>query len=209
MRHWKIDGSLLVSPSLVVGHTLSAYFAGDVQNGQETLTLTVYNQQADPITGVLLTDTLASGVTFSNASIVPNQSGQSLSWNLGTIEGFEQVTVTVTLSLPGLIPLQLDNGAQATGTLDAAAASANTPIAALRVGNLTDRRSWHPPSTQIQAILTSRKRPRSWTTTRSRFLISCRRISAMNPTSVPCVVPAGLCGAILAIPLMWPAWAWH
>ena len=35
-----------------------------MQNNQETITFTVYNQQADSITGVLLTDTLAPGVTL-------------------------------------------------------------------------------------------------------------------------------------------------
>ena len=42
-------------PSLVVGRTLSSYFVGGVQNNQETITYTVYNEQADPETGVLLT----------------------------------------------------------------------------------------------------------------------------------------------------------
>ena len=35
-------------PAIVVGRTLSAYFVGDVQNNQETITYTVYNEQADP-----------------------------------------------------------------------------------------------------------------------------------------------------------------
>src|SRR5581483_3898262 len=56
-----IGGANSVPPTIVVGRTLSAYDVPDVQNKQETITLTVYNQAADPITGVLLTDTLASG----------------------------------------------------------------------------------------------------------------------------------------------------
>ncbi|HTQ37661.1 MAG TPA: transglutaminase domain-containing protein [Pirellulales bacterium] len=126
------------TPALVVGRTLSSYFAGDVQNQQETLTFTVYNQQADPIAGVSLTDTLESGVTFSSASIVPNQSGQNLAWSLGTINGFESASVTVIVSLANSIPLQLDTGAQASGTLDAAAVSNSTPAATLRSGSLAD-----------------------------------------------------------------------
>src|SRR5262245_32954545 len=51
---------------LVVGRTLSAYFVGGIQNHQETITYTIYNEQADPITGVLLTDTLQPGVTLQN-----------------------------------------------------------------------------------------------------------------------------------------------
>src|SRR4051812_40515667 len=61
-------------PSIVVGRTLSSYFSGDVQNNREAITFTVYNQQATPISGVLLTDTLLSGVTFLDASVVPDQS---------------------------------------------------------------------------------------------------------------------------------------
>ena len=45
-----------------------SYFVGDVQNNQETITYTVYNEQADPETGVLLTTTLEPGVTFVSAS---------------------------------------------------------------------------------------------------------------------------------------------
>ena len=48
-------------PEIVVGRTLSSYFVGDVQNHQETITYTVYNEQADPETGVLLTTTLRTG----------------------------------------------------------------------------------------------------------------------------------------------------
>ena len=51
-------------PSLVVGRALSSYFVGGVQNNQETITYTVYNQQSDPETGVLLTTTLEPGVTL-------------------------------------------------------------------------------------------------------------------------------------------------
>ncbi len=52
------------STNIVVGRTLSAYFSGQVQNNQETITYTVYNESADSETGVLLTDTLAPGVTL-------------------------------------------------------------------------------------------------------------------------------------------------
>ena len=39
-------------PAIVVGRTLSSYFVGGIQNNQETITYTVYNEQADPETGV-------------------------------------------------------------------------------------------------------------------------------------------------------------
>jgi len=106
-------------PTIVVGRTLSAYDVPDVQNHQKTLTLTVYNQAANPITGVLLTDTLASRVTFSSASQLPDQNGQQLAWSLGTIQPYDRASVTLTVSLADPIPTTLDTGAAAYGTLDA------------------------------------------------------------------------------------------
>ena len=37
-----------------------------IQNNQETITYTVYNEQANPETGVLLTDTLSPGETITS-----------------------------------------------------------------------------------------------------------------------------------------------
>ena len=56
-------------PAVVVGRTLSSYFVGGVQNNQETITYTVYNEQADPETEVLLTDTLEPGVKIGRAHV--------------------------------------------------------------------------------------------------------------------------------------------
>src|ERR1700677_3463763 len=86
-------------PSIVVGRTLSSYFVGDIQNNQETITYTVYNEAADPETGVLLTTTLEPGVTFSSASQQPDMNGQDLAWSLGTIQGYDFASVTVTVAL--------------------------------------------------------------------------------------------------------------
>ena len=122
-------------PSIVVGRTLSSYFVGGVQNNQETITYTVYNEQADDETGVLLTTTLQSGVTFASASLLPDMSGANLAWSLGTIQGFDRASVTLTVSLANPIPTQLDSGAQAFATLDAGAVSAATPAATLQMGN--------------------------------------------------------------------------
>src|SRR3954447_894901 len=77
-----LDASTQLPQAIVVGRVLSSYFAGGVQNNQETITYTVYNEQADPETGVLLTDTLAPGVTLLSASAPPDQSGQHLAWSL-------------------------------------------------------------------------------------------------------------------------------
>jgi transglutaminase-like putative cysteine protease len=125
-------------PAIVLGRTLSAPFAGQVQNNQETLIFTVYNEQADPVPGVLLTDTLQPGVTFQSASQLPDRNGSQLAWSLGTIQGFDRASLTLTVSLANPIPLQLDTGAQAFATLDAGAVSNTTPAAVLRPGNVSD-----------------------------------------------------------------------
>lgn len=122
--------------ALAVGRTLSAYTTAAIQNQQETITYTVYNQQADPITGVLLTDTLRPGVTFQSASARPDQAGQMLAWSLGTINGFDRASVTLTVSLPNAIPLQLDTGAQAFGTLNANMVMNFAPAANLIAGSV-------------------------------------------------------------------------
>lgn len=123
-------------PAIVLGRTLSAYTIGGIQNNQETITLTVYNEQSKPVTGVLLTDTLEPGVTLANASQSPDQSGQDLAWSLGTINGFDRASITLTVSLPDPIPLQLDAGAQAFATLDAGMVANSTPAAVLRPGSV-------------------------------------------------------------------------
>jgi uncharacterized repeat protein (TIGR01451 family) len=115
----------------VVGRTLSSYTVAGVQNNQVTVTFTVYNEDADPLTGVLLTDTLQPGVTFLSASAQPDQSGASLAWSLGTVGGFDRASVTLTVSLVTPTPTQLDGGAAAFGTLDARAVTNTTPPAVL------------------------------------------------------------------------------
>jgi uncharacterized membrane protein len=124
------------STDIVVGRTLSAYFTGNVQNNQETITFTVYNQQADTLTGVLLTDTLAPGVTLVSASQQPDQSGQNLAWSLGTIEGDYWTSVSITVSLANSSILQLDTGARAFATLNAGPISNSTPAAMLTQGSV-------------------------------------------------------------------------
>ncbi len=68
----------------------------------------------------------------------PIKAEQNLSWNLGTIEGFSRASVTLTVSLPTLIPLQLDTGAEASGALNASAVTDIAPSATLRTGSLVD-----------------------------------------------------------------------
>ena len=107
-----------------------------MQNDQETITFTVYNQQADTLNGVLLTDTLEPGVTLVSASQQPDQSGQNLAWSLGTIEGDYWTSVSITVSLANSSILQLDTGAQAFATLDAGPISNSTPAAMLTQGSV-------------------------------------------------------------------------
>jgi uncharacterized membrane protein len=123
-------------PAIVVSRTLAAYTVADVRNNQETITYTVYNEQAEPVSGVLLTDTLQPGVTFVGASQLPDRSGPNLAWSLGTIAGFDRASITLTVSLASPTPLQLDGGAQAFATLDAGAVSNATPAATLRPGSV-------------------------------------------------------------------------
>jgi uncharacterized membrane protein len=125
-----------LAPALVVGRTLSSYTTAGVQNNQLTITYTVYNESPDPETGALLTDTLQPGVTFQSAMQLPDQNGQQLAWSLGTIEGFDRASVTLTVGLNSPIPLQLDVGAQAFATLNASAVSSSTPAATLRQGSV-------------------------------------------------------------------------
>jgi uncharacterized membrane protein len=132
-------GRTLATPSTAATSTPSpSYFVGEVQNNQVTITYTVYNEQADPETGVLLTDTLEPGVTIASASAQPDQSGQDLAWSLGTIQGYDRAGVSLTVNLPNATTLQLDTGAQAYATLDAGAVSASTPAATLQPGNVAD-----------------------------------------------------------------------
>src|SRR5208282_4011471 len=125
--------------NIVVGRTLSAYFTGEVQNNQETITYTVYNESPFAETGVLLTDTLATGVTLRSASQQPDQSGQNMAWSLGTIQAYDWTIVTITVGVPpsgGNLPVQLDTGAQAFATLNAGSISNSTPAAVLASGSV-------------------------------------------------------------------------
>ncbi len=136
--------------AIVLGRTLStpstadtdtpapSYFVGEVENNQVTITLTVYNEQADPETGVLVTDTLAPGVTLASASAQPDQSGQNLAWGVGTIQGYDRASLSMTVNVPTSSTFPLDTGASAYAMLDAGAVSATAPAAILQPGNVSD-----------------------------------------------------------------------
>ncbi|HEV3259221.1 MAG TPA: hypothetical protein VG013_20305, partial [Gemmataceae bacterium] len=125
-------------PALVLGRTLSSYTTGRIVNNQEAITYTVYNEQANPISGVLLTDTLLPGVTFQSASQLPDQSGRNLAWSLVAINGFDRASVTLTVTLGAGLPTppQLDAGAKVFATLDAGMVTNSTPAVVLRQGSV-------------------------------------------------------------------------
>jgi uncharacterized membrane protein/transglutaminase-like putative cysteine protease len=115
-----------------VGRFLSNYSTSDVQNNELRITYSVFNQQDQPVHGALLTTTLQSGVAFKSATQLPDQSGQELAWSLGTIDPFGWASIELIVSFNGSIPLQLDDGAEAFGTVDARAVSDAAPAARLR-----------------------------------------------------------------------------
>jgi uncharacterized membrane protein len=121
-------------PGITVGRTLSAYTTSGLQNNQVQITYTVYNDQEQDVSGVLLTDTLKTGVRFETATSVADQSGKDLTWSLGTIPAFARASVTLTVSLTSASVLELDTGAQAFGVVNAGVVSDDAPSAVLRQG---------------------------------------------------------------------------
>ena len=119
--------------SIAVGRRLSTYTTADVAGGEMTITYTVYNLTDGYAQGTLLTTTLAAGVTFVGASLLPDQNGQELAWSLGTLapHGRANVEVNVSLASPGTT--QLDTGPQAFAAIDTVAVSDDLGAAVLRM----------------------------------------------------------------------------
>lgn len=139
-RHTRLWGEMLEprlmmavdTPDIVVGRTLSAYSINDVQNGDLRVTYTVYNQEAEDVSGVLLTSTLQPGVSFTTASQPPDQNGEELAWSLGTIPAYGRASVELTVHLANNSVLTIDDGAEAFSTLKARASSDAAPAAVLK-----------------------------------------------------------------------------
>lgn len=141
-------GRTLATPSTAAtASPAPSYFAGQVENNQVTITYTVYNEQADTETGVLLTTTLAPGVNVISSSVtldgvttpqLPDQSGRNLAWSLRPIPGYSRESVSLTVSLPGPSSLGLDLGSQVFAVLNAGAVTDTAPAAALKPGNVAD-----------------------------------------------------------------------
>ena len=140
---------------------------------------------------------------------LPDQSGQNLAWSLGTIDGFDRASVTLTVTPADADPARSSTpGAQAFATLDAGAVSAATPAATLRAGHRRPRACSPRRPTPTPPTRSSRKRRRSSATTRSRSSTSCTPRSATTPTSARSAVRAARSGPAPATPSTSPAWAW-
>ena len=68
-------------PFISVGPSLSALTLGAVTNHPLTVTYSVLNLPASPVSHVLLPATLPSGVTFQSAVPLPHRYGQPLEFN--------------------------------------------------------------------------------------------------------------------------------
>ncbi|MCC6420670.1 MAG: hypothetical protein IT429_20725, partial [Gemmataceae bacterium] len=155
------DRVLLASdfPDVIsVGRTLSSWSVADIQDNKLKIDYTVYNQQAEEVSGVLLTTTLEPGVSFADATVLPNRNGQELAWSLGTLAPFGRASVQLTVSFAGVVPLQVDDGAEAFGMVNAAAVNDAANPARLRTDTIdpallaaTPDANWEDPYIQAKA----------------------------------------------------------
>jgi transglutaminase-like putative cysteine protease len=104
--------------TLAVGRALSSWTTNGLVGNQLTITYTVYNLTSDYVNDVSLSTTLQAGVAFESASVAPIQSNLQLFWNAGRLGPQGTFSVDVHISFPGVIPLQLDSGASASGNVN-------------------------------------------------------------------------------------------
>lgn len=123
---------LAVDDVISVGRFQSVYSKLDVQNHEMSVTYTVFNQQETEVSGVSLKTTLAPGVAFKSATSAPQQTGQLLNWTLPNLKPYGSATIELIVTLPTIIPTQIENGAQAFGTVTTGAVSDAAPAATLR-----------------------------------------------------------------------------
>ncbi|WP_165074533.1 Ig-like domain repeat protein [Paludisphaera rhizosphaerae] len=125
------------SDVISVGRTLSSWTSAGVQNGQLKIQYTVYNQQPEAVSGVQLSTTLKTGVSYVSATMLPSvRTGQALSWSLGTIAPFGSATVQVTVALASAGVLQIDAGSHAAGVYQGASVADDALPASLRAGSV-------------------------------------------------------------------------
>jgi uncharacterized membrane protein len=119
-----------------VGRTLSALTVGAVTNNTLTITYSVFNLRGDPVSDVLLTTTLQSGVTFQSAVPTPDRSGQQLAFSLGSLPPLGTATAQVTVTLAGSSTTQIDNGATAFAYWNGYPEKSQALAASLRTGTI-------------------------------------------------------------------------
>ncbi len=90
-----------------------------------TYTLTVTNAGPNSATGVTVSDTLPTGLTYVSSAPAATVSGQTLSWTLGTLAASASQTITVTATAPVEATL-LSTPATRTLTNTASVSSATT-----------------------------------------------------------------------------------
>ena len=125
--------------SLAVGRTLSPYTESGDNADIVNLSYTVHNLQPCRVEDIQLSTSLATDVTLQDASESPNQDGQALTWELGTLEPYGSVTVDLQVARGQSDPLQLDTGLAATGSIDQAVVTDDLTPSLLRTDPIDPR----------------------------------------------------------------------
>jgi len=122
------------SDVISVGRTLSSWTSTGVQDGQLKIQYTVYNQQPEAVSGIRLSTTLQPGVSYVSATLATAQTGQAMSWSLGTVAPFGSATVEVTVALAGAGVVQVDAGSHVVGVYQGASVADDALPVSLRAG---------------------------------------------------------------------------
>ncbi|HEX6293012.1 MAG TPA: SdrD B-like domain-containing protein [Herpetosiphonaceae bacterium] len=123
--------------TVVVGQTL-------------TYTLTYTNTGPGLAQSVTITDTLPSGLTFVSATPAPaSQTGQNLSWNLGTLAPGQSGTIAVQTTVAATAPATLTNTARIATTSSGDDPSDNTGTATTTVLRVNVRIQKSGPATAV------------------------------------------------------------
>ncbi len=115
-----------------VGRSLSATAVGAVTNNTLTITYSVFNLRGDAVSGILLTTTLQSGVTFQSSTPMPDRSGQQLVFSLGSLPPLGSATAQLTVTLANSSITQIDGGATAFAYWNGRAVQSTALAAVLR-----------------------------------------------------------------------------
>lgn len=110
-----------LNPQLFIQKDVTASTGGYVPNGYAIYTLTYGNSGSGTATGVVLTDTLPSDLTFVSAIPSPSAiAGQTLTWNIGTLlpgqTGIIRILVRIRSTVPVCANHIVDNLGRITAT---------------------------------------------------------------------------------------------